>query len=95
MESTPSSQPRPKTATERFGDDYIAVGPWLLSDNESEVPFDDESGHEEFMATCRSQGIPVRVGRWRIPGSPRTILVEFSRLFDHRDDVLSELWERF
>jgi phosphorylase/glycogen(starch) synthase len=84
-----------KTATERLGDDYIAVGPWLLSESDREVPFDDEPGHEEFCETCRSQGIPVRVGRWRTPGRPRTILVEFSRLYEHRDDVLAKLWEQY
>jgi len=82
-----------RTATERFGDDYIAVGPWRLSESERQVPFDDEPGHEAFCESCRSQGIPVRVGRWRIPGRPRTILVEFSGLYDHKDDVLARMWE--
>jgi len=84
-----------KTATARLGDDYIAVGPWLLSESDRDIPFDDEPGHEEFCETCRSQGIPVRVGRWRTPGSPRTILVEFSRLYEHKDDVLAQLWEQY
>lgn len=84
-----------KTATARYGDEYIAVGPWLLSESEREVPFDDEPGYEEFCDTCRSQGIPVRVGRWRTMGAPRTILVEFSRLYELRDDLLAELWENY
>ena len=84
-----------RTATERLGDDYIAVGPWRLSESEREIPFDDEPGHEAFCESCRSQGIPVRVGRWRIPGRPRTILVEFSRLYEHKDDVLARLWEDY
>jgi phosphorylase/glycogen(starch) synthase len=84
-----------KTATERLGDDYIAVGPWLLSESERALPFDDEPGHEEFCESCRSIGIPVRVGRWRTPSRPRAILIEFSRLYEHKDDVLSDLWERY
>lgn len=83
------------TAVERFGDDYVAVGPWLLSDRDRDVPFDEEPGYEEFCETCRSQGVPVRVGRWRIPGRPLTILVEFSRLLEHRDDLLKKLWDDF
>jgi hypothetical protein len=39
--------------------------------------------------------VPIRVGRWRIPGRPRTILVEFSGLYERKDQVLAELWERF
>ena len=83
-----------ETATQKFGDDYIAVGPWLLSESEREVPFDDEPGFEQFSESCRAKGVPVRVGRWRTPGRPRTILVEFSRLYEHKDDVLAELWEQ-
>jgi phosphorylase/glycogen(starch) synthase len=84
-----------KTATERLGDDYIAVGPWLLSEGDRAPPFDDEPGHEEFCESCRSIGIPVRVGRWRIPSRPRAILIQFSRLYEHKDDVLSSLWDKF
>ena len=40
-------------------------------------------------------GYPVRVGRWRIPSRPRAILVEFSELYDRKDDVLAELWESY
>lgn len=84
-----------QTLTERFGDDYIAIGPWPLSDVERAVPFREEAGFEQFVETCRAMGIPVRVGRWEIPGEPRTVLVAFSRLYDEKDKVLSELWEDY
>lgn len=84
-----------KTVRGRFGDDYVAIGPWLLSEAQPDAPFDDEPGHEDFVEACRSQGTPIRVGRWRTPGRPRTILVEFSRLYEHKDDVLAKLWEDF
>jgi phosphorylase/glycogen(starch) synthase len=38
-------------------------------------------------------GVPVRIGRWRIPGSPLTVLVEFSGLFAEKDAILARLWE--
>jgi len=86
-----------KAATQvaRFGDDYIAVGPWLLGENEREAPLDDEPGHEAFCEACRQMGLPVRVGRWRIPGRPRTLLIEFSSLYEHKDELLGELWEDY
>jgi len=85
-----------KTLVSRFGDQYIAIGPWLLSSGQAHVreQFEEESGFEEFSESCRSLGIPVRIGRWRIPGRPRTILVEFSSLFAQKDAILSGLWER-
>ena len=40
-------------------------------------------------------GLPVRVGRWRIPGRPRTILIEFSKLYEKKDAVLTKPVEDF
>ena len=84
-----------KTLVARHGDDYILVGPWLLSDTSRHVPFDEEPGEARFVEACREMGLAVQVGRWRIPGRPRTILVEFSSLLDDKDGVLSGLWEDY
>ncbi|MBL9078866.1 MAG: alpha-glucan family phosphorylase [Planctomycetes bacterium] len=81
------------TAVEKFGDDYITVGPQLLAAGH-QPPFDEEPGCEEFAQSCRQLGVPVRVGRWRIPGRPRCILVGFSGLFEQKNGILSGLWER-
>jgi len=81
-----------KTLVERFGDEYVCVGPWLLSNSEHAVPFEEDKAFAPFAESCRQMGIPVRVGRWRIPAAPRTILVEFSQLYDRKDDVLASLW---
>ncbi len=82
-----------RTVLEHYGDDYFCVGPWLFSESERRPPFDEEPGFEAFAASCREMGIPVRVGRWRVPGSPRAILVEFSGMWERKDGILTELWE--
>ena len=78
-----------KTLTARMGDDYIAVGPWLLSDPSRDIPFDEEPAWAEFCESCRALGVPVRMGRWRIPGRPLTMLVGFSQFYDQKDAILS------
>ena len=83
-----------KTLVEEYGDDYITLGPWLLSQGEENLPFEDEQGFDDFIESCRELGVPIRVGRWQIPGRPRTILVEFSGLFEQQDGILSGLWEK-
>ena len=80
-----------KTLSSRYGDAYVAIGPWLLAGGREQ--FEEEHGFAEFSESCRALGIPVRVGRWNIPGRPRTILVEFSGLFAKKDGVLAGLWE--
>ena len=80
-----------KTLVSRYGDDYVAIGPWLLSGGNDQ--FEEEAGFNDFAESCRALGVPIRVGRWKIPGRPRTILVEFSGLFAKKDGVLAGLWE--
>ncbi len=82
------------TAVQQFGDDYITIGPQLHGGTGVQPPFDEEPGHEEFVQSCRALGIPVRVGRWRIPGRPRCILVGFSGLYEQKNGILAGLWER-
>ncbi|MGE3877669.1 MAG: alpha-glucan family phosphorylase [Planctomycetota bacterium] len=82
-----------QTAIRHFGDDYIAIGPWLLSDTDRRAAFEPEAGHEAFVDACRAMGLPVQIGRWTIPGRPRCILIEFSSLYAQKDEVLAKLWE--
>lgn len=82
------------TAVEQYGDDYITIGPQLLGGTGALPPFDEEPGFEEFAQGCRAIGVPVRVGRWRIPGRPRCILVGFSGLYEQKNGILAGLWER-
>ncbi len=83
-----------KTLVERFGDDYVAIGPALLAAADHSA-FEEEPGFKPFSDSCRAMALPVRVGRWRIPGRPRTLLVEFSRLYEQKDAVLKQLWEDY
>ncbi len=83
-----------RTLVERYGDNYIAIGPWLLSNERQEEAFEAETGFENFADSCRALGVPIRVGRWKIPGRPRVILVEFSALFTQKDPILAGLWDR-
>ncbi len=73
-------------------DDHVVVGPWLLDQHDPEAVLDPVAGYAAFEADCRAMGLPVRVGRWRVPGRPLTILVEFSGLYAKKNEVLAALW---
>lgn len=83
-----------RSLAERLGDAYVVVGPWLLGTADSDGAFRPEPGFEAFEEGCRSAGVPVRVGRWNVPGNPRTLLVEFTGLYAQKDTILGELWDR-
>ena len=85
-----------KTILERYGDEYVTLGPWQMQSGDAdELPFEESAGFEDFADSCREAGVPVRIGRWMIPGRPRAILVEFSGLFEKKDGILAGLWERY
>ena len=37
-----------RSLVERFGDDYVAVGPWLLTESERDLPFDEDASFAGF-----------------------------------------------
>src|SRR5262245_24217241 len=84
-----------KSMVARLGDRYVCIGPWRLADPARAPSFADEGGFEGFAESCRSLGIPVRVGRWLVPGTPRAILVDSSALYRSRDDLLARLWDHY
>ena len=82
-----------RSMVERHGDGYLAVGPWLLSEGNAEKVLDAEPAFDAFAEGCRAAGVPVRVGRWCIPGRPRVVLVEFSGLYARKDQILEAAWK--
>lgn len=78
----------------KTGGEHVMVGPWLLDHRDAEAGVIDEPRYEDFVAACRRRGLPVRVGRWDIPGRPLTILVEFSSLYERKDELLADLWAK-
>ena len=39
--------------------------------------------------------IPVRVGRWQVPGEPIAILLKFDALWDQKDAIYGWAWDKF
>jgi len=84
---------RAARAAEIFGDRYVLVGPWRLRSPQVAKEFEEERGFASYTSACRALGVPVRVGRWKVAGRPRAILVDGSGLSTRRDDLLTRLWD--
>ena len=41
------------------------------------------------------EGLPIRAGRWNIPGNPVAILVDFLPFHAQKNEIYSRAWERF
>ena len=41
------------------------------------------------------EDIPVRIGRWQVPGQPIAILLKFDALWAHKDEIYAWAWDKF
>lgn len=80
-----------KTAVQKFGDNYICIGPELSHDEHHEfveAPLLFKNWHDK----AELEGLRFRIGRWDIPGNPIAILIDFTTFFEKKNDILTELW---
>ena len=56
---------------------------------------EDKKLHKDWSKSLQNIGLPVRIGRWDIPGQPLTVLVNFQSLFAQKDEIYGRAWELF
>lgn len=79
-----------------FGDRLVFIGPDVWDkENESPVFTERKTLLKNFSQKKFPEGISVRCGRWKIPGSPLVILVDFKSMFQTLDGVYGRMWERY
>lgn len=86
---------RAKTLQQKFQDNLIFIGPDLCQDGNNPLFIEDKKLHKDWSKSLQNIGIPVRIGRWDIPGQPLTVLVNFQSLFTQKDEIYGRAWELF
>ncbi len=79
-------------AVESFDDRYYMLGP-DMGDN-AEFEETDEPCWAEIRPILAMNNFQCRLGRWNIPGRPKTILVKFKERFNV-NQLLFELWNNY
>lgn len=84
------------TLIKDYGDKYILIGPdvWRESGEHPEFT-EDQNLLAGWKLKATSEGLRVRVGRWKIKGSPLVILVDFTPFFAIKNEVFSRFWETY
>jgi glycosyltransferase involved in cell wall biosynthesis len=81
----------------KLGDQLCFIGPDLWNrEDRGESPFFDpsaDSALETWAQRAAKDGLHVRVGRWKIPGTPQVILVDYRSLFQAKNELYSRMWE--
>lgn len=80
-----------------FGDRLVFIGPDVW-DDENPSPYFIERKTLLDKAASKLElpyDIKIRVGRWKIPGSPVVVLVKFHGLFGMLNSIYGEIWNKF
>lgn len=83
------------TVVNQLHDNYILIGPDVQREGTNYEFDEDPNLLKEWRMALYSDGIRVRIGRWKIEGRPIAVLVDFTSFFSAKDDILKFLWEKY
>lgn len=87
---------RAATLQKRYKDNLLFIGPDVHAGKVNPHFIADNklfAGFEEF--TLKEYHLPVRTGRWDIPGKPVAILVDFSSLMLRKNEIYGHVWDLY
>lgn len=74
-------------------DKIFFIGPDIWTENESPWFEEDKTLFSSWRDyTSHNQRLPVRIGRWKIPGEPIVFLVKFDAFYEKQNDIYSKMW---
>ena len=83
------------TMVENLGEKYILIGPDINKEGENPEFEEDLNMMREWRQMVYADGIRIRIGKWKVAGRPTAILVDYSSMIPHKDDILKFLWENY
>ena len=86
---------RAKTLQNKMADHIIFIGPDCWQEKESPYFAEDISLFSDWRKYAQENGLKLKIGRWKVPGEPIAILVDFQDYFTIKDEIYAKLWENF
>lgn len=71
---------------------YVVIGPDLQREGSNLEFEEDTSLYEQWRTVAYNEGLRVRIGRWKVEGSPVAFLIDVSSFIVRKDELLGELW---
>ena len=85
-----------KSLRDDLDDRHILIGPDVWRDSEENPEFEEDINiYTDWQLKVFGEGIRVKVGRWKISGTPIAILLDFTTFMSRKDEILSKLWENY
>ncbi|NTW32013.1 MAG: alpha-glucan family phosphorylase [Bacteroidetes bacterium] len=75
---------------------YIVIGPDVWKETSANPEFEEDKFlYHSWRVEAESKGLRFKIGRWKIPGSPVAILVDFTPYFAIKDKIFAHFWEKY
>ncbi|MEG1006626.1 MAG: glycosyltransferase [Bacteroides sp.] len=87
---------RANTLQASFQDKVFFIGPDLWEGKENPLFTESDSLYAAWKKhACQQENLPVRIGRWNIPGQPIVILVDFQPFFSQKNEIYAQMWNQY
>ncbi len=87
---------RAKVLSKELNDNLIFIGPDVWKELQSPYFKEDKELFTDWKNSFQKEtNLKVKVGRWTIPGKPISILVDFSPLYEKKDEVYADFWNKY
>jgi phosphorylase/glycogen(starch) synthase len=85
-----------KSLRDELNDRHILIGPDVWRDSEENPEFEEDINlYTDWQLKVFAEGLRVKVGRWKISGTPIAILVDFTTFMPKKDEIFKKLWESY
>ena len=87
---------RANTLQAKFHDHVFFIGPDFWQGKENPLFIESDNLCAAWRENAlEKDNLRVRVGRWNIPGNPIVILVDFQPFFAQKNEIYTEMWNRY
>lgn len=84
------------TLQQKMQDRVIFIGPDVWGDKVAPDFEEDQSLFADWKKHAQAEdGLKIRIGRWKVPGNPPAVLLDFMPFFAERDTFFFSMWENF
>ncbi|AVM52116.1 glycogen/starch synthase [Bacteroides zoogleoformans] len=84
------------TLQAKFRDKLFYIGPDIWQGKENPLFVESDTLWAAWRKhAAEKENLSVRIGRWNIPGAPIVILVDFTPFFARKNEIYTDMWNRF
>lgn len=86
---------RAKTLQDKMKDHILFIGPDCWHAQKSPYFTEDTTLFTDWVRHAAEEGLILKVGRWKVPGNPIAILVDFEPFYTKKNEIYAKCWELF